>query len=459
MECGFDTIGNATVICYDGEPVIATDPWIEGDAYFGSWCLSHEIPEEQKTAILKAKYIWFSHGHPDHLNPHCIELFRNHHILLPDHYGKKIYNDLKSSGFKVEILRNRQWKSLSPRIRFMCTADMNQDAMSFISVNQRLVINANDAPDLGRDYLSRKLTRQFKYSLLLSISGYPGESDFCNFFDENDKFIAPKSDEYFVSIGKNIARKADRFGAKYYIPTSSFHRFQREDSQWILPYSSNLNQLSEGFDSKTSTLLSPFMRYDCLKDEGTRLNPRANAIKVLPPSQFGDDWNAPFEKGDEELLKNYFGKFNHLKKVVDFIRFEVGSKSIELAIGQKTGRGLSIQTPRKSLLESVKYEIFDDLLIGNFIRAKLIGSWPDSKFYPDFIPYITKYGDNGRAYSEAELQAYFNHYRAETNFGWWSVVENTLSPYLVRKIPNHSLLRNLARKVYAVLKHKAGASA
>jgi len=30
MEIGFDTIGNATLIVYDGRPLLATDPWIKG---------------------------------------------------------------------------------------------------------------------------------------------------------------------------------------------------------------------------------------------------------------------------------------------------------------------------------------------------------------------------------------------------------------------------------------------
>jgi len=67
VELGFETIGNATLICHDREPVLVTDPWIEGSAYFGSWKLSHRIPEAQFDAIKRIKYAWFSHGHPDHL--------------------------------------------------------------------------------------------------------------------------------------------------------------------------------------------------------------------------------------------------------------------------------------------------------------------------------------------------------------------------------------------------------
>ena len=61
---GFETIGSATIIAYDDVPIVATDPWINGDAYFGSWGLSHQIPSEQMAAIKACKFYWMSHGHP-----------------------------------------------------------------------------------------------------------------------------------------------------------------------------------------------------------------------------------------------------------------------------------------------------------------------------------------------------------------------------------------------------------
>ena len=44
-DLAFETIGNATLICYDKVPVLITDPWINGSPYFGSWQHSHEIPK------------------------------------------------------------------------------------------------------------------------------------------------------------------------------------------------------------------------------------------------------------------------------------------------------------------------------------------------------------------------------------------------------------------------------
>jgi L-ascorbate metabolism protein UlaG (beta-lactamase superfamily) len=84
MEVGFETIGNATLICHDRRPVLVTDPWIIGSAYFGSWTLSHQIPDEQMNAIKNCEFVWISHGHPDHLSSESLQTLSKK-ILVPDH--------------------------------------------------------------------------------------------------------------------------------------------------------------------------------------------------------------------------------------------------------------------------------------------------------------------------------------------------------------------------------------
>lgn len=39
------TTGNATLIVYDGQPLLATDPWFgdQDPAYLGSWGLNHRM--------------------------------------------------------------------------------------------------------------------------------------------------------------------------------------------------------------------------------------------------------------------------------------------------------------------------------------------------------------------------------------------------------------------------------
>ena len=84
FECGFETVGNATIILHDGAPLLASDPWITGPAYFGSWGLSHQIPAEQMEAIQQCEYVWISHGHPDHLSGDSLKLLANKKVLVPE---------------------------------------------------------------------------------------------------------------------------------------------------------------------------------------------------------------------------------------------------------------------------------------------------------------------------------------------------------------------------------------
>jgi L-ascorbate metabolism protein UlaG (beta-lactamase superfamily) len=108
-RCGlrfFETVGNAIVIAYDEQPVLTTDPWVDGDAYFGSWAHDYEIPPAQLQAIRDAQYHWFSHGHPDHLNITSLPMLTRGHFLLSDHYGNRIRRDLMAAGYGVRGRRS-----------------------------------------------------------------------------------------------------------------------------------------------------------------------------------------------------------------------------------------------------------------------------------------------------------------------------------------------------------------
>ncbi|HMM75040.1 MAG TPA: hypothetical protein PJ986_04985 [Gammaproteobacteria bacterium] len=106
----FETIGSATIIAYDDGPVLTTDAWINDDAYFGAWTHDYEIPPAQMDAIRRAKYHWFSHGHPDHLNVDALPMLTGGQFLLSDHHGGRILRDLVAAGHDVRVLRDRVWE-------------------------------------------------------------------------------------------------------------------------------------------------------------------------------------------------------------------------------------------------------------------------------------------------------------------------------------------------------------
>jgi hypothetical protein len=78
---------------------------------------------------------------------------------------------------------------------------------------------------------------------------------------------------------------------------------------------------------------------------------------------------------------------------------------------------------------AINYEIFDDMLIGNFMKTTLHGKLKSRTptLHPYFEPYVPKYADNGRAKSKKDLELYFKEYKKRVGY---SVV---FSEFLLKK--------------------------
>ncbi len=321
----FETIGNATVICYENDtPILATDPWIVGSAYFGSWKLSHEIPPVQMEAIKSAKYIWFSHGHPDHINADSLLALSHKTVLLPDHVGGRIKNDLIAQGITVQVMPDREWVHLSQHIKVMCVADYNQDALLFVDINGKLLVNLNDGNALGSERFVKKIISQFKRSFLLRLFSY-GDADMINYFMEDGTRILPSAAQK-RPIGPVVAGYAEMYGVTDVIPFSCFHMYQRNDSIWVNEYITPDDAFANGFHSKTVRLLPPFITFDCTTDTYTELNPPPAKGETIDSKVFGDDWSEELTPEEISEIKFYFKRIESLQGHIDTIVFRVGGK-------------------------------------------------------------------------------------------------------------------------------------
>lgn len=457
MDIGFDTIGNATLICYDRRPILVTDPWVQGSAYFGSWTHTHVIPEEQMTAIVGSPFVWFSHGHPDHLNPESVSLFRDHQILLPDHYGARIATELKNNGYKVSILPDKQWVPLSPRIKVLCITDYNQDAVLLIDINGRLLVNLNDASDHGWSSYVKRVVKRYPKSFLLALCNY-GCADMINIFSEQGVRI-PREGAKAVPLGVALALGAKTFGTSCVLPFSSFHKYQRTDSVWVNEYTSSPAEYAIGFRSDTSELLPAFIRYWCDDDHYSEINPAETGSEQFDPEYFGDNWTDQLEQDDVSKVREYFHSISHLERCLDFIRIRAGGKDNVIEFRKRRfNRGITFEAPRHSLMTAVQYKVFDDLLIGNFMKTTLHGKWPKTRLYPDFTPYVAKYADNGGARSKQELDEYFSEYRRRTGIiNYFRHLVIAHSEHIFRSyVPRGSPLFQITRKMYWHLKGASG---
>jgi len=408
MMIGVKTIGNATLIAFDDIPIIATDPWLGGGtgAYFGSWQLSHQIPRQEMEDILACQYVWFSHGHPDHMNAESIESFRNTCILLPDHVGSRIFNDLQTQGYTVRILPNREWTQLSKNVRICCASDVNQDALLLVDVNGHLFVNLNDGGAIGSQGWVRSVVKHYKQSYLLKLSGY-GDADMINLFDEDGNRIPPRASRK-PKVGHKLSKHVSTYGVTHVIPFSSFHKYQRTDSLWANDYTTPLDAFNRGFNSKQANLLPAFVEIDCQTGNIREIYPPETDNIVVQPEDFGDNWGDLLEQMDVAKVNQYFQRKEALKDHFGFINLRVGERDNILTLNKALKTGITFQAPRHSLMAAIEYEVFDDLLIGNFMKTTLHGI---DELYPHFTPVVAKYADNGRAQTITELKTYMAQYR------------------------------------------------
>ncbi len=452
MELGFETIGNATLICHDRVPILVTDPWLKGSAYFGSWGLSHEIPPEIIETIKLTRFVWISHGHPDHLSSASLKLLRKKRILLPHHVGGRIKDALLKEGYDVTVLKDYKWCQLSDRIRVLSIADYNQDAVLLIDIGGRLIVNLNDAGDRGWGPFVKRIIRNYEVTFLLRLIGF-GDADMINYRSEDGRLIKPMA-AHRRPVGEKIARQTLEWRTRYFVPFSSMHVYQRQDSIWANEYRTDLSSYGCGFDSRTSELLPSFIRYDLIRDRCERINPREQTGAAFAPKDFGDDWSETLEAADKAQITRYFKSISHLEESLDFITMRVGGEDHIIELAKRLfKRGITFEAPRHSLMISIDNEIFDDMLIGNFMKTTLHGKFGPRGLYPDFTPYVAKYADNGLAKTREELHEYFKHYMQRAPLAYLKHrIEKRPIQFLKYSLPPESPIYKTFEKTYFYVK-------
>ena len=420
---GFETIGNATVTCIDDVPILATDPWLSGDAYFGSWGMLHEIPAVQLEHIRQARYVWLSHGHPDHAHAASLDQLAKKRILLPDHVGGRIASDLRQLGFDVQVMPDRVWVQLSKNIRAMCISDYHQDAILLIDIGGRLLVDLNDAVERGWGRFVKKIIAGYDSSFLLKLFGY-GDVDMINIRDDRGATLIPppptagqEANRYWNRyLEQKVTFWTKYFGTTHMIPFSCFHRYQREDSVWCNDYVTPLSAL-EQMRIDGCQILPAFIQYDCETDSYRPIVRQLAAEAAKSAAEYGDNWSEPLEADELARVQQYFQRIEFLGDKVDYMRFRVGGREhhVELSAKAKSGRGITFEVPRGSLMTAVRCEVFDDLLIGNFMKTTIHGNWGGAQapnvLYPHFTPWIVRYADNARVKTREELRGYFDIYR------------------------------------------------
>lgn len=448
MTFSFETCGNAIIIVRKNDiPILATDPWLVGTAYFGSWAIDNPLTKTQIESVQSAKYLWISHGHPDHLHPDSLDLLpAGKTIFLPDHYDPGIKNFLEAKGFTVQILMYRDWFKLDDDIRICCMDNINQDAILVVDTSDGLLINKNDSPFVGEFRFLRKLVRLHpkRRSYLAALCAV--DADMLNIVDANGERIIDRPEDYKKGTIWAVARGADKLGVGSFCCSSSQHLYVRADSAWANDYRIVWQDMKQFWSRPNVKLIQPYSTIDMATGDVTHNHPgQTSEFSRITLGTGKDNWNARLDEAEWARVGAFFRQFETLYNVIDFVALTVGGERRDFvldvsrnAIPAEKSRGVHFRVPKQSLLKTVEYGYFDDLLIGNFMKTELI----NIALYPDFSPRIAKYGGNAKIFTNAELKSFHMHYfrRNALVYMSWRMTA-TFNDRLI------SFLRNLSEKL------------
>src|SRR5437764_550718 len=405
MSLTFETLGNATVqFKVDGHPIFATDPWLRGTCYFGSWALDHLLTSEEIQNIRESPYIWISHGHPDHLHPDSLEIIpRGTKLLIPDHYSPEIHEYLVQQGFTVTVMRYRSWLKLHDELEVLCLDNENQDAILVCRFGNALVINLNDSPLSGEDRFLRNLIREHPNDRVFLLQLCSVDADMRNFVDDSGRRITPAPEELKPGAVRAVARTARKLGARFFCCSSSQHIYVRADSIWANEYRITYADMQRYWNQAEVELVPPFVTVDLVRGTCQENHPTHISDESQITHQTGqDDWSEPLAAEEKIEVRKFFLRFTMLKRYLEFIEVVVAGEKTRIEFGQRLwqrGRGVTFFAPRQSLLEAAKHGYFDDLLIGNFMKTQLHGN---ASLYPFVTPLIAKLGGNAKVYSRRD---------------------------------------------------------
>ena len=319
-----------------------------------------------------------------------------------------------------------------------------------INLNGRLLVNVNDASNKGWGKFVQNITKSFKDPFLFKLFGH-GDADMINYFMEDGTRITPKA-ALKKPIGEQLNFWSRYYGTKSIVPFSCFHYYQRKDSSWANQFTTNIsdytNQLAPEFE-----LYPAFIRYNLETNQFQEIKPKKNILLPIDPKEFGDNWEDHLDSSDAMKIERYIKKIESLKDFVDFINFRVGEKDniVELRT-RNFKRGITFEVPRGSLMTTVKHEIFDDLLIGNFMKTTLHGDWHNNTLYPYFTPYVAKYADNGKAKTKTQLKKYLKQYKQKSPIEFIYHCFERESEELIRKyIGINTKAFEWAKKFYLIM--------
>lgn len=294
-EFVFEFFSHACLEIKCGDKRIITDPWCSGPAYSRGWWLIHRPPADWLKRCATADYIYISHAHLDHLNPHSISqivaLNPSVPFLIAKYEDEKNHTKplLESLGAKnIVETEAMTWVDIGPTTRAMVIWDFGEplayDTSLYIEHKGHRYLNTVDCinPNLGH-----LPTADF-----LSSSFSSGASSFPSCF--GDMLSTQKAHRYAdgksLGMRKQIEKWIDISDARCFIGFASYmteaHKYDKDVKALNKKVKATdvKKKLEARFAKRRSSFFmwapAPGERLDAFNDKVT---PSVQSKRLLPP--------------------------------------------------------------------------------------------------------------------------------------------------------------------------------
>lgn len=374
------TFGHATlVVSENGKPLVATDPWLFGSAYWRSWWLERPPSEAQIRLVHDACHVYITHGHPDHFHWPSLRRIGPRSILSPRLPDYPIPAFLREHGYSCEILEPFRYYQVTSSVRICSVPVLVDDSILIVETPNAYLVDLNDC-FVTRGYLALIRHRCLDAGkVVIALKSYSPASSRATTYRDGVR-MPLKSKQDYVRIAQKMA---GALGAQYFVPFASQAFFNRSDSRWANEHKVTYDDLADYWSSENIVLCKPFVTMDldsfewssnhsaglrCLEARETeRLRAREEEERRFQPPEDLDERLCSY-LNDVALLRILFRRGIGFRLTSSGKERFYDARERNLRYSIPAEHDLIISIPDKVLYDALCSGIVTDLGIALFVR-------------------------------------------------------------------------------------------
>ena len=324
-----------------GKHRILFDPWLFGDAYWGSW---RHFPKVglQQNVLDDVTSVVITHPHPDHFHPETLDLLpRSIPIYFPNFPSQIIPTALERMGFSQ--LRPTEWESVIEvgdgiGFTFLRPSSVWEDSSVLVRVKDWVWLNQNDAGAPLRDDLLPDSVDLLSSAFDVGASGYPLTWEMPT--RKADTILANARRQMLESI----ALRCSQTDARYFSPFAGWWRHTRPEHQEFaerLPHTS-MADVRKAVESGRTTFLETLPGSEIILKTMELKVPESARIGLSEPWEVSQDDTIGPALSQEEIvlgLKQKLADLATMSEAVDCenVEFTVHIEGTEIHVTQLFG--------------------------------------------------------------------------------------------------------------------------